>query len=109
MPTIAELHVRIEQLEHERRGEIEALHGAMRSEINDLRHEMRGETDGLRNEIDGLRAEMTRMEERLEHRLIIRLGAMMAAGIGVVAVLVGRFDLKPVPVRLLGIVTGTGV
>ena len=43
----------------------------------------------LKREITAVRAEMAQMEQRLEHRLTIRMGAMVAGGVAIVLAAVG--------------------
>ena len=50
-----------------------------------LRHELKTQVDEFKTQIDELRTQVDKMESRL----IIKLGVMMAASIGVVSAIVG--------------------
>lgn len=56
----------------------------LKSEINEVRVQLTGETNGTRAKIDHLENKL----DNLETKLLVKLGSVMAAGVGVLAALI---------------------
>ncbi len=74
---IAEVRSEIAEL----RGEVRSEIAEVRGEIAELRGEVRGEIAEVRGEVAQLRDKMETMEQRLVHRMTIRLGIMFVGAV----------------------------
>ena len=91
-----EVKTQIDELRHEVKTQIDELRHDVKTQIDELRHEVKTQIDELRHEVNVIRFEMnTKFKviddkfDKLESRLIIKLGFMMASSIGVVSAIVG--------------------
>ncbi len=69
------------------RPDLDAAMKDLRSEMKDLRTELKTEIDAVRTELKSDIADVRYNIERLEHRMTIKLGGIMIAGIGFLTVL----------------------
>lgn len=65
------------------------LRHEMKGQIDELRHEMKGQIDELRHEMNTRFEIVDTKFDKLESKLTIKLGIMMAASIGIVSTIVG--------------------
>ncbi len=85
---IGALRQEMETAHAELRKDMEALRKDLEVSNAALRKDLESETAALRKEISALRQEVQKDMQLLEQRLIVKLGAMLAVAIGVMATLV---------------------
>ena len=86
------LHTSMKEIENSLRSEMKEMENSLRSEMKAMENSLRSEMKEMEN---SLRSEMKEMENSLrsemkamEYRLTIKLGSLMAMGLGLIAILI---------------------
>lgn len=83
------LDYRLQELEHRLENRIDEVEQGLRKRIDDVEHRFGERMDGLERRMDKVEHEM----RELGHRLTIRLGGMIVAGVVVLGVLITVLEL----------------
>lgn len=76
------------ELRHELKKQVDELRHEVKQQVDELRHEVKQQIDELRHEVKQQIDELRHEFVKLESRLIIKLGVMMAASVGLISAII---------------------